>query len=95
MIRLLTEVLALLAGQLDFGIHNLGRKIWTIAFGIGIAVGSVFLLFIGIAFLGFALYHHLVLLVGATLAAFIVGGFFILVSLILLLISKKMIKRKT
>ena len=93
MIRLITEILALLTGQLHLSMHQLGRKVWIIAFALGVALGSVFLLFIGISFLGYALYHHLTICVGETYASLLVGIFFILISLILLLISKKMIKK--
>ena len=94
MIRLITEILGLILGQLDMGFSQLGRKIWLIVFGAALAAGAVFVMFIGVGFLGFALYHNLASSVGAALAALIVGGFFILTSLILLLISKNMIKKK-
>jgi hypothetical protein len=94
MIRLLTEILSLITGQLDSSIHHLGKKVWTIAFGAALAMGSVFVMFIGVGFLGFSFYQNLVLSLGAPLAAFIVGGFFILIALILLLVSKNLIKKK-
>jgi len=94
MFRLITEVLSLISSQLDNSLEHLGKKVWTIFFGIGVALGSVLLLFLGIAFIGFSIYQALVVAVGAVYAALIVGGFFILIALILLLISKNMIKKK-
>lgn len=94
MIRIITEILGLVLGQLDLSFHNLGRKVWAIVFGAVLAGGAVFIMLIGIGFLGFALYHNLVVSVGASMAAFIVGGFFILIALILLIISKNLIKRR-
>jgi hypothetical protein len=91
---ILTEILGLISGHLDASVAHLGRKIWLIALGTALAIGSVFVMFIGVGFLGFALYHNLQIAVGSPLAALIVGGFFILISLILLLISKNMIKKK-
>lgn len=94
MIRLITEVLGLIMGQMDMGLHSMGRKVWIIAIGAAVGVGAIFLMFIGIAFFAFALYHNLVTSIGPAFSAFIVGGFFVLISLILLIISKKLIKRR-
>ena len=90
---LITEILGLIAANLSSSVHHLGRKIWLIAFGAALAVGSVFVMFMGVGFLGFALYQNLANAVGAPHAALIVGGFLILISLILLLIYKKLIKK--
>jgi hypothetical protein len=93
-IRLITEVLGLILGQLDVGMNTMGRKVWLIAIGAAVGIGAVFLMFIGIAFFAFALYHNLVVSIGPAFSAFIVGGFFVLIALILLIISKKLIRRR-
>lgn len=90
---IITEILTLIAAHLSSSVHHLGRKIWLIAFGAALAVGSVFVMFIGVGFLGFALYHNLENAVGAAFSCLDRRQIFILISLILLLISKKLIKK--
>ncbi|MEZ4846331.1 MAG: hypothetical protein R2877_05145 [Bdellovibrionota bacterium] len=41
------------------GLQTMGRKVWVIAVGAAIAVGAIFIMFIGIGFFAFTLYHNL------------------------------------
>ena len=93
MIKLITELLSLIAALSQQHMEKLGIKAWKIVLGIGLALVSTFLLLISIGFFGCSLYNQLVIAVGESTASMIVGGFFLLLSIILLIISKKLIKK--
>lgn len=93
MIRIITEVLALIGIMANQQMEKLGVKAWKIVIGLGLALISVLLILVSICFFGCSIYHQLEIAVGQGAAASIAGGFFLLISIILLIISKKLIKK--
>ncbi len=93
MIKIITELLSLVAFLAQQHMEKLGIKAWKIVLGLGFALISVLFVLVSICFFGCSLYNRLVVALGASSAAFISGGFFLLVALLMMLFSKKLIKR--